>query len=179
VTRRAAALAAVALAFALACAHAPRDAGPPFAFPRAFDANQAVTVRMDGDTRELLASLRWRAGDLDVTLFEPAFAVPLLHATRRGGAVKVETLPGGPDERAARRLVELLGELYAQAFQATAADRAEGRSRHYAFRLEGVQARGECAFPEAIEVDPRMGPDVHVRVRTLDLSCPAGGALGD
>ncbi len=175
---RAAVLGALA-GLALGCAHAPRDDRPPFAFPPAFDANQAVTVRMDGDTRELLASLRWRGGDLDVTLFEPAFAVPLLHATRRGGAVKVATFPGGPREEAARRLVELLGELYAQPFRATAGDRADARSRHWAFRLEGVRGRGGCVFPDAIEVAPRMGPDVHVRVVTLDLSCPADAALGE
>jgi hypothetical protein len=175
---RAAALAALA-SLGVACAHAPRDDRPPFAFPPAFDANQTVTVRMDGDARELLASLRWRGGDLDVTLFEPAFAVPLVHATRRGGAVKVEAFPGGPREDAARRLVELLGELYAQPFRATSADRAEARSRHYAFRLEGVRGRGGCVFPDAIEVTPRMGPDVHVRVVTLDLSCPVDTALGD
>ncbi len=174
---RAAALAAAALA--LACAHAPQGDRARYAFPPAFDANQAVTVRMDGDVRELLASLRWRGGDLDVTLFEPALAVPVLHATRRGGAVRVETFQGGPREDAARRLVELLGELYAQPFRAGAADGAEARSRHYAFRLEGVRGRGGCVFPDAIEVAPRAGPDVHVRVVTLDLSCPADAVLGD
>jgi len=172
VTRAAAALAGLALA----CAHVPREERPPFAFPRAFDANQAVTVRMEGDTRELLASLRWRGGDLDVTLFDPVFAVPLLHASSRGGAVQVETLQAGPREDVARRLVELLGELYAQPFRATGPDRAEARSRHYAFRLEGVRAQGGCVFPDAIEVAPRSGPDVRVRVVTLELSCPADAA---
>ncbi len=176
---RAAALAAVA-GLALACAHAPLGTGPPYAFPPAFDANQAVTVRTGGDVRELLASLRWRGGDLDVTLFEPAFAVPVLHATRRRGVVRVETFRGGPPEDAARRLVELLGELYAQPFVGAAAgDAADARSRHYAFRIEGLRPNGGCVFPDAIDVAPRMGPDVRVRVATLDLSCPADAALGE
>ena len=172
--------AAAALAgLALACAHGPHDERPPFTFPPAFDANQVVTVRTEGDIRELLASLRWRGGDLDVTLFDPAFAAPLLHASRRGGAVRVETFQGGPGRDAANRLVDLLGELYAQPFHETARDRVEARSGRYAFRLERVRLQGGCAFPEAIEVAPRAGPDVQVRVVTLDVSCPAGGTHGN
>ncbi len=175
-TRPATALAAFA-GLALACAHGPRDERRRFIFPPAFDANQAVTVRMDGDTREFLASLRWRGGDLDVTLFEPAFAFPLLHAWRRAGAVKVETFQSGTREDAARRLVELLGELYGQRFRETAPGRVEARSRRYAFRADGVRARGGCVFPDAIEVALRTGPDVRVRVVTLDVSCPADAPL--
>jgi hypothetical protein len=131
---------------------------------------------MDGQTREFLASLRRRGGDLDLALFDPAFAAPLLSATRRSGVVHLEIPTGGPSEGEARRLVELLVELYAQPFQETAPGRAEARTGGYVCRLEGVRARLGCVFPEAIELVLRVGREARVRVVTLDVSCPGGTA---
>ena len=169
-SRTAAAFAVVA-GLALACAHGRRNERSTFTFPSAFDANQTVTVWVDGRARDLLASLRWRGGDLDVTLFDTAFAAPLLTVSRRSGKVAIETFQHGAGDQEARRLVELLVELYALPFRETAPGWAEARSGGFTFRLERLHDRAQCVFPDAIEIFLRVGPAIRVRVVTVDVSC--------
>ncbi len=175
-------LAAAATALlALACAHGGSPAGPAFAFPGAFDANQLVEIRTAGETREVLASLRRRGGDFDVTLFDPVFAVPLLSASSRGGAVHVEAGPApgrGPGPEEATQLLSLLADLYGRTFRAAGADRFETSSGRFRFGLVGVRPRDGCPFPDRIEVSPRLGSAVHLRVDTIEVSCVPPGGTG-
>jgi hypothetical protein len=163
--------AAVALA-AAGCATAGRGGAPAFAFPGAFDANQVVTVRAEGVDREFLASLRRRGDAYDVTLFDPALAVPLWSASSRGGKVTVERAEGIRASDSAR-LLGLLGELYAASYRDAGGGRLEARSRTAVFRLDGVRPRDGCDFPDRIAVAPRLGSAFDLKVVTLDVSCPA------
>ena len=162
--------AALLAAHAAACAHAPPP-GAPFAFPDAFDANQLVEIATADGTREVVASLRRRGGDFEVTLFDPVFTVPLLSASTRGGDVRVDGSAPGLPEDAAPQLLALLQDLYGRTFRAAGADRLEARSRRFAYALVGVRARDGCPFPDSVEVSRRGRADLHLRVVTIDVSC--------
>jgi hypothetical protein len=167
--------AALVAALALGCAHAGAS-GAAFAFPAAFDANQLVTIQTGGETRELIASLRRRGADYDVTLFDPVFAVPILSASARDGAVRVEGGAGGLGADRAEQLLSLLADLYGRTFRATGPDRFEARSRRFAYALAGVRPRDGQPFPDVIEVASRGGPEVRLRVETIDVSGVPPGA---
>jgi hypothetical protein len=168
-TRRARALLPVAAAAALAGCAGARPAGPVWSFPEAFDATQAVSVRGAGPARDLVASLRRRGGDYEVTLFDPIFGAPLLSAARRGGQVSIEASgPAAGREAEARRLVEVLADVYGGAYPAPRGGASEGRAGRLAVRLSGVAPRDGCPFPERVDVSAR---GVSVEVRTLDVTC--------
>lgn len=172
--RRAAPLLA---ALAAACAHAPPP-GAPFAFPDAFEANQLVEIATADGRREVVASLRRRGADFEVTLFDPVFTIPLLSASTRGGDLRVEGSAPGLPEDAGPQLLALLADLYGRTFRAVGADRLEARSRRFAYALLGVRPRDGCPFPDRIEVSPRRGAALHLRVVTIDVSCVGPSAAG-
>ncbi len=169
--------AALLAALAAACAHAPPQRGR-FAFPDAFDANQLVEIASEDGTREVVASLRRRAGDFEVTLFDPVFSVPLLTASTRRGDVRVDGSAPGLPENAGPQLLALLADLYGRTFRAASADRLEARSGRFAYALVGVRPRDGCPFPDRVDVSPRRGPVLHLRVVTIEVSCPRPSAAG-
>jgi hypothetical protein len=164
----------VAALAAAACAGAPARARHDFAFPDSFDVNQVVTARVEGVAQELVASLRRRGAEYEVTLFDPAFGVPLLSASLAGGSVTIASAAGPLRRDDAERLLAMLGDLYAQRFRARGPDRLEAKSGRFVYRLAGLRSREGCAFPDRIDVAPRMGSAVVIEVVTLDVSCPGG-----
>lgn len=141
-------------------------------FPERYDANQIVTVQLGEDRRELVASVRRTGKDLDVVLFDPALAVPLLEAHQRGGDAAetrhVEAVPPGYG----KRLVEVLSALHALDFAIGPDGAAEAGARGLRFRVEDLSGDGACRFPRTIDVTPRaIGP--RIRVETIDVTCEA------
>jgi hypothetical protein len=172
-------IAAIAALAAAGCAGTPVPGRPPFTFPDAFDVNQSVTVRADGVTHELVASLRRRSASYDVTLFDPAFGVPLLSASMEGAEVLVRE-GASPERRGdAEKLLAMLRELYGETYRPSGADRAEASAGKMRYRLTGIRSRDGCAFPDRIEVRPRLGSAVAVDVVTLDVSCATAGGRPD
>jgi hypothetical protein len=159
-----------------ACARVQRGGDAGYAFPEAFDATQAVTVKLEDREHELIASLSRRGGDLEVTLFDPIFSFPVLTASFRGGVASElrhsEAVPAGNGER----LAELLVAVYEARYQARAAGAAESATATMRFRLEDLPDAGPCRFPGTVEVAPRLGAGPHVRARTLEVAC--GGPRG-
>lgn len=163
---------ALLVTLAVACAHVPSP-GAPFAFPEAFDANQLVEIATTNGAHQVVASLSRRGRDLEVTLFDPVFTAPLLSASTRAGEVRVHASAPGLPENAAPQLLALLVDLYDRTFRGAGAGRFEARSRRFAYALVGVRLRDGCSFPDWVEASTRRGPALHLRVTTLDVSCPA------
>jgi hypothetical protein len=163
------------LAVATACAGVPRGGEGVYAFPDAFVATQAVTVTLDSSNQDLVASLSRRGPDLEVTLFDPVFAFPVLTASVRAGVANevrhADSVRPGDGER----LVRLLVAVYEMQYSDTAGV-GDASTPTLRLRLEGLPGEGACRFPDAIEVSPRFGGGPRVRVRTLDVACDAESA---
>jgi hypothetical protein len=155
------------------CAGVAREGGAAtWRFPERYDANQIVAVQLGEDHRELVASVRRTGKDVDVVLFDPALAVPLLEARQRGGDATetrhVDAIPPGYG----KRLVGVLSALHALDFAIRADGAAEAGARGLRFRLEDLSGDGACRFPRTIDVAPRaIGPSI--RVETIDVTCGA------
>jgi hypothetical protein len=183
-SRRAAALALAALAAAGCAGVRPAAGAAGFRFPESFDATQAVTVDAPDGKVELLASLRRRGADYEVTLFDPVFATPLLGASLSGGVFRVDASGPGVTAREAERLVEVLRDVYAGSYPLPVSGTTVARGHGIAITLTDVDAGAPCPFAGRIDVRPRFGAAPAVAVRTLDVSCatpsappaPAGGA---
>ncbi len=159
------------------CAGASHElgAGTHYAFPDEFDVTQAVTVASSSDdTREVLASLRRRAGDYDVTLFDPVFAVPVVTASLHGGVAHEEVLAPGVPAGQGKRLVSLLSTLYGSTFPLPRAGSSEAASGGFSFRLGEIVDGAACPFPAVIDVSPRLGRWPTLHVRTLEVTCSPG-----
>jgi hypothetical protein len=163
-------------ALLIACASAGASRGGTaagdYSFPGAFDVTQVVTVESGDDHRELLASVRRRAGDYEVTLFDPVFATPLLSAALRGGAASEErysdTVPSGEGAR----LVEQLARLYGERFPEPRGGVTEAASGAFRFRLSQLpDATVACRFPGEIAISPRVSARSRVAVRTVEVQC--------
>lgn len=166
--------AALAVALAAACAGV-RPAAPAWTFPDAFDATQVVSASGDGPPMELVASLRRRGGDYEVTLFDPVFGAPLLSAAVRGGAHEVREIgPAIGRAGEARRLLDVLASVYGRAYPAPREDATGASTLAYAIRLSEFGAPGDCAFPGRIDVTASGG--ARVEVRTLEVTCTAPGS---
>jgi hypothetical protein len=153
------------------CARVQRGGDAGYAFPEAFDATQAVTVKLEDREHELIASLSRRGRDLEVTLFDPVFSFPVLTASSRANVASeirhTDAVPQGKGER----LVELLAAVYGARYARGAAGTAEASTATMRFRLEGLPDAGDCRFPGAVEVAPRLGGGPRVRARTLEVAC--------
>lgn len=161
-------------ASALLAACAGPGAGRPgraeYSFPRAFEASQLVAVTAGGERRELLASVRRSGDDLQVTLFDPVFAVPVLSARAQGRTITEERLAPGPRAGDGVRLVRLLRDVLSRRY-AEGAGTPEAGGWAGRVRLSALPpATTPCRFPAEIEVAPR-GSGTIVRVRTLDVAC--------
>ena len=169
IRRVAAGVAAVA---ALACASVPRVPGG-YSFPESFDVTQVVTVdqhRTGG--LEYLASLRRVDDDFEVTLFDGALEVPLMSASVRSGARKVQVMAAGMDSVFGLRLLALLQDLYRRDFPASVEGRTESDTGDFTVRLDGVpKSSSPCRFPSTIEVVPHRNGDPRLLVRTIDVAC--------
>jgi hypothetical protein len=142
-----------------------------------FDATQAVTVTLEGREQELIASLSRRGRDLEVTLFDPIFSLPVLTASSHGGIASeirhTDAIPPGKGER----LVELLVTVYEARYAAGWTGTAEATTATMRFLLDGLADEGACRFPGTVEVSPRFGGGPRVRARTLEVACGfPGGA---
>jgi hypothetical protein len=167
---------AAALFLALAaCAGAPHGGRSAYTFPEAFDATQAVTVTLEGRTQELIASLSRRGRDFDVTLFDPVFSFPVLTASSRAGVASevrhTDAVPRGGGER----LVQLLAAVYEARYARTEAAGGKATAGAMQLTLEGLANEAACQFPATIEVSSRIGDGPHVRVVTVEATCPEPG----
>lgn len=144
--------------------------GAEWSFPLRYEANQAVSVTTGGEQRDLVASVRRDGAEIEVTLFDPALAVPVLSGWQRAGAIgeqrHVDSIPSGYGER----LVRLLADLHGRTFDVTDARDGEARGFGVRYRIEGLSGEAGCRFPRLIEVTP-SGPAPRVRVETLDFGC--------
>lgn len=169
---------AVALAVLAACAGIPPGACDAYEFPGSFDATQAVTVTLEGRTQELLASLRRRGDDFEVTLFDPVFSFPVLSSSSHAGVASeirhVESLRPGDG----KRLLELLRSVYEARYPGPKAGGAEAATAALRFRLGQLPDDAPCRFPGTIEVSPRFGSGPHVHVRTVEVGCGAERSSG-
>lgn len=163
----------VALALAAACAAAPR-APAGWAFPAAFDVNQVVRVEGRDGSWELVASLRRRGADYEVTLFDPIFGAPVLTASLMAGRASEEVLaPPGAGIRPGdgSRLVETLRGVYGQRYPSEEGGRTAAEGMRLAVALSAISGEPGCRFPGAIEIRPRAGPVDRLEVRTLEVRC--------
>lgn len=179
-TPRAAAL-ALALAGAACAGPRPLLDAAAFRFPESFDATQVVTVAAPDGKVELVASLRRREADYDVTLFDPVFATPLLGASLEAGVFRVDARGPGVTAREAEQLLEVLRDVYAGGYPRPVDGTTVARGRRVAITLSGVDPDAPCPFAARIDVRPRLGLAPAVAVRTLDVSCatpPAPAATG-
>jgi hypothetical protein len=153
-----------------ACAGAQGAGAITYRFPQELRASQVVVLESEGERHEFIASVRRAGADVEVTLFDPVFAVPLLHARAQGGEVTEELLAPGPRPGDGKRLAGLLRDVFSRGYAETdGAARADGWMGKV--RLAGLPAEpGECRFPEEIELRPRAGGAV-VQVKTLDVAC--------
>ncbi|HET9598470.1 MAG TPA: hypothetical protein VFP65_22975 [Anaeromyxobacteraceae bacterium] len=159
---------------ATACAGSMRGGGAAgeYGFPDAFEVTQVVTVESGDDRRELLASVRRRAADYEVTLFDPVFATPLVSAALHGGAASEERFSEAVPPGDGTRLVEQLARLYGERFPAPRDGVTESASGPFRFRLARLPDAEACRFPGEIAIRPRLGASRRVDVRTLDVRCP-------
>lgn len=173
--RRAAPLAAVVGLLAAGCAAVPLAGSTAWSFPARYEANQLVTADLGDARHDLVASVRRDGGDVEVTLFDPALAVPILAARLHGGEAEetrwVEAVPAGYGER----LVRLLADLHASPYRVSPDGEGEGRAGGVRFRVGDFAGEPPCRFPRRVEVLPR-GPGPRIRVETLDVACGAGPA---
>ncbi|WP_242392179.1 hypothetical protein [Anaeromyxobacter oryzisoli] len=162
---------AAALVLGAACAAIPRGERRSYEFPPSFDATQAVTVTLEGRTQELVASLRRRGDDFDLTLFDPVFSFPLLTSSSHGGVATevrhVERVRPGDG----KRLVELLVLVYETRYPLPVAGAAEASVGAVRSRLEQLPGDAPCQFPGVILVSPRFGAGPQVSVRTVEVLC--------
>jgi len=165
--------AAALLALAAACATVPAGPGG-WAFPASFDANQVVRIEGRDGSWELVASLRRRGDDYEVTLFDPVFSAPVLTASLRGGQASERVLaPAGAGVRPGdgERLVETLREIYGERYPAEEGGRTAAGSLRVHTALSGIAGEAGCRFPGAIEIRPRAGPVERLEVRTIEVRC--------
>lgn len=157
---------------AVGCAGVQGTGAVTYRFPQALRASQVVVLEREGQRHEFIASVRRAGADVEVTLFDPVFAIPLLHARAQGGEVSEELLAPGPRPGDGKRLAGLLRDVFSRGYaEAGGAARADGWMGKV--RLAGLPAEpGECRFPQEIELRPRAGGAV-VQVKTLDVACGA------
>lgn len=170
--RSAGALVAAVLAPLLSagCAAVPIAGSTEWSFPPRYEANQLVSVDLGDSRHDLVASVRRDGGDVEVTLFDPALAVPLLAARLHDGEAEetrwVEVVPAGQGER----LVRLLADLHAAPYRVAPDGEGERTAGGVRFRVGGFTGEPPCRFPRRVEVIPR-GPGPRIRVETLDVAC--------
>jgi hypothetical protein len=168
-------LCTAAALLAAACAGAPR--GRPgqeeYGFPEAFEVTQVVTLASGDERREMLASLRRQGGDYEVTLFDPAFAVAILSASRRAGVVSEEPFAQGVRPGDGKRLVDMLVRLYAEVFPAPRGGVTAATSGAFSYRLSAIPDAGShCRFPGLIAIGPRLGATgPRIDARTVEVRC--------
>lgn len=172
--RRAAAAASILLA-SLGCAGVPRGQGAvAWTFPARYEANQIVTVDSGDTRREFLASVRRSRGDVEVTLFDPALAAPLIAGRMREGAAEETRYAAGIPPGYGVQLVRMLADLHGARFPIGADGAGEAGGVGVRYRVRSLSADYRCRFPEVIEVTPRArGPRIHVA--TIDVACGAEG----
>jgi len=164
---------AAALALAAACAGVPAGPGG-WAFPASFDANQVVVAeaRDGAGTWELVASLRRRGADYEVTLFDPVFGAPVLAASLRDGRASEQVLaPAGIRAGDGERLVETLREIYGQRYPAESGGATGAETLRQRTTLAAISGGTGCRFPATIEIRPRAGPVERLEVRTIEVRC--------
>lgn len=160
---------------AVGCAGVPLAGSTEWSFPARYEANQLVMADLGDSRHDLVASVRRDGGDVEVTLFDPALAVPILAARLHDGEAEetrwVEAVPAGYGER----LVRLLADLHASPYPVSPDGEGERSAGGVRFRVGDLAGEPPCRFPRRVEVVPR-GPGPRIRVETLDVACGAGPA---
>ena len=151
------------------CAHlAPSAADREFHFRNELAVTQTVEVDAAGGRHAFLASLRRHGDEIEVTLFDPVFAAPMLSAAWRRGKAEETLLAAGARPGDGKRLIELLREVYAMNYPPPASGRTRATSSRVAVELEGF-GRAPCDFPDRMVLEARVGPAFEVRVETVSV----------
>ena len=148
-----------------------------FAFPPDFTAQQTVHVKRNGRTETFVALLERSERALGVTLMDPLFQMPLVAVTKDAAGTRARWfIPEPAQSKAAgarmpERLMDLLGDLYANAQWNAGAAQGEKTSRFVGFSatISRIPQTGSCRFPALIVVAPQVGPASEVRVETSDV----------